>query len=138
MRTRENPGTDGRTRGRGEPGENPGRTRGEPGGRTRGQTGRFLLFCLPVARLARVIAVDVLHHITQRGNARRFILDCDAEDGQRSTVPTPGKMCWSSTASVGNVPSVPGFPGFLSPGFPGFCPGFCPRLSVPRCVGMIC
>jgi putative transposase len=32
-----------------------------------------------VARLARVIAVDIPHHVTQRGNARRFILDCDAE-----------------------------------------------------------
>jgi putative transposase len=27
-----------------------------------------------MARLARVIAVGVPHHITQRGNARRFIL----------------------------------------------------------------
>src|SRR5271154_3286534 len=36
---------------------------------------RFLL----VARLAPVIAVDVPHHVTQRGNARRFILDCDAD-----------------------------------------------------------
>jgi len=34
-----------------------------------------------VARLARVIAVDVPHHVTQRGNARRFILDCDADRG---------------------------------------------------------
>jgi putative transposase len=32
-----------------------------------------------VARLARVIAVDVPHHVTQRGNARRFILDCDTD-----------------------------------------------------------
>jgi putative transposase len=32
-----------------------------------------------VARFARVIAVDVAHHVTQRGNARRFILDCDAD-----------------------------------------------------------
>jgi len=29
--------------------------------------------------LARVIAVDVPHHVTQRGNARRFILDSDAD-----------------------------------------------------------
>jgi REP element-mobilizing transposase RayT len=36
---------------------------------------RFLI----VTRLARVIAVDVPHHVTQRGNARRFILDCDAD-----------------------------------------------------------
>jgi hypothetical protein len=32
-----------------------------------------------LARLARVVAVGVLHHVTQRGNARRFILDCDAD-----------------------------------------------------------
>jgi REP element-mobilizing transposase RayT len=32
-----------------------------------------------MARLARVVAVDVPHHVTQRGNARRFILDCDAD-----------------------------------------------------------
>jgi putative transposase len=32
-----------------------------------------------MARLARVIAVDVPHHVTQRGNARRFILDCDSD-----------------------------------------------------------
>src|SRR5271155_2709114 len=36
---------------------------------------RFLI----MTRLARVIAVDVPHHVTQRGNARRFILDCDAD-----------------------------------------------------------
>ena len=32
-----------------------------------------------MARLARVLAVGVRHHVTQRGNARRFILDCDAD-----------------------------------------------------------
>ena len=26
-----------------------------------------------------MIAVDIAHHVTQRGNARRFILDCDAD-----------------------------------------------------------
>jgi hypothetical protein len=25
------------------------------------------------------MAVDIPHHVTQRGNARRFILGCDAE-----------------------------------------------------------
>jgi REP element-mobilizing transposase RayT len=34
-----------------------------------------------MARLARVVAVDVPYHVTQRGNARRFILDCDADRG---------------------------------------------------------
>jgi putative transposase len=32
-----------------------------------------------MARLARVVAVGVPHHITQRGNGRRFILASDAE-----------------------------------------------------------
>ena len=32
-----------------------------------------------MARFARVIALGVPHHITQRGNARRFILDSDAQ-----------------------------------------------------------
>jgi putative transposase len=32
-----------------------------------------------MTRLARVIAVDIPHHVTQRGNARRFILECDAD-----------------------------------------------------------
>jgi putative transposase len=32
-----------------------------------------------MARLARVVAVDVPHHVTQRGNARRFMLECDAD-----------------------------------------------------------
>jgi len=45
----------------------------------RGQTGRFLIFLSAVARLARVVAVDVAHHVTQRGNARQFILATDAE-----------------------------------------------------------
>jgi putative transposase len=32
-----------------------------------------------MARLARVVAVDVAHHVTQRGNARQYILSSDAE-----------------------------------------------------------
>ncbi len=32
-----------------------------------------------VARFARVVAVDVAHHVTQRGNARAFVLDSDAD-----------------------------------------------------------
>ena len=32
-----------------------------------------------MGRLARVVAADVPHHLTQRGNGRRFILDCDAD-----------------------------------------------------------
>jgi hypothetical protein len=34
-----------------------------------------------VVRFARVVALDVAHPITQRGNARRFILETDAERG---------------------------------------------------------
>jgi hypothetical protein len=32
-------------------------------------------------RFARVVALDVAHHVTQRGNARRFILETDTERG---------------------------------------------------------
>src|SRR5262249_29294065 len=52
---------------------------GKPGTVNRGQTERFLIFLAAVARLARVVAVDVAHHVTQRGNARQFILSSDAE-----------------------------------------------------------
>src|SRR3984957_7738106 len=41
---------------------------------------RGLLILFPCyGRLARVVAVDVPHHLTQRGNDRRFILDCDSD-----------------------------------------------------------
>ena len=32
-----------------------------------------------MARFARVVAAGFPHHVTQRGNARRFILETDAE-----------------------------------------------------------
>jgi putative transposase len=32
-----------------------------------------------MGRFARVVATDVPHHLTQRGNGRRFVLDCDAD-----------------------------------------------------------
>jgi REP element-mobilizing transposase RayT len=32
-----------------------------------------------MGRFTRVVAVDVPHHLTQRVNGRRFILDCDAD-----------------------------------------------------------
>jgi putative transposase len=32
-----------------------------------------------VAPLARVIGVGVAHHVTQRGNGRRFLLESDAD-----------------------------------------------------------
>jgi hypothetical protein len=57
-----------------------------------------------MARLARVIAVGVPHHITQRGNARRFILQDEADRCAAfpmvvtSPVPkTPGVTAGSNT-----------------------------------------
>jgi putative transposase len=32
-----------------------------------------------MGRFTRVVAVEVPHHVTQRGNGRRLILDCDAD-----------------------------------------------------------
>jgi len=32
-----------------------------------------------MARLARVVAVGVPHHVTQRGNGRQYILACDPD-----------------------------------------------------------
>jgi hypothetical protein len=32
-----------------------------------------------MGRFNRVVAADIPHHVTQRGNGRRFILDCDAD-----------------------------------------------------------
>lgn len=46
----------------------------------RGQTGSFLIFYRVMARLARILVVNVPHHVTQRGNARQFLL---ASDGER-------------------------------------------------------
>ena len=50
-------------------------------------------FVSPMARLARVVAVDVAHHVTQRGNRREYILSSDSErvvylDVLRSTLST--------------------------------------------------
>ena len=44
------------------------------------QRGEVAAVIVPVmGRFNRVVAVDVPHHVTQRGNGRRFILDCDAD-----------------------------------------------------------
>jgi REP element-mobilizing transposase RayT len=32
-----------------------------------------------MARLPRVVVAEVPHHVTQRGNARHFMLDCEAD-----------------------------------------------------------
>ena len=47
----------------------------QPSTKAIGGAARFLI----MTRLARVIAGNVPHHVTQRGNVRRFILDCDAD-----------------------------------------------------------
>jgi putative transposase len=42
--------------------------------------GRVTADIVPVmGRFNRVVAVDLPHHVTQRGNGRRFIWDCDAD-----------------------------------------------------------
>jgi hypothetical protein len=61
-----------------------------------------------VARLARVVAIDVAHHVTQRGNRRQLIFTSDSEPLNRTL---PKKNV--------NVPSVPDFRFSLSPIFPG-------------------
>jgi hypothetical protein len=41
------------------------------------QRGEVAAVIVPVmGRFNRLVAVDVRHHVTQRGNGRRFILDC--------------------------------------------------------------
>jgi hypothetical protein len=58
----------------------PGETRGrKPGDGNPGTDGTFSasLFCM--ARMARIVAVNVPHHVTQRGNARQFLLVTDDE-----------------------------------------------------------
>jgi hypothetical protein len=69
-----------------------------------------------MARLARVIAVGVPHHITQRGNARRFILQDESDrkvytnpntlggphhsPEKKTTVAALGYMCATPTATT--------------------------------------
>jgi putative transposase len=45
-----------------------------------------------MTRLARVIAVGVPHHITQRGNARRFILQDESDRSKRPKFPSGAKL----------------------------------------------
>ncbi len=60
--------------------ENRGKLKiGKPGIPGNGKRGRYLVLCLPMARVARVVGVDVAHHVTQGGNGREFILATDAE-----------------------------------------------------------
>jgi putative transposase len=67
-----------------------------------------------MARLARVVVADVPHHVTQRGNARRFLLDCDSdrrvylellrEDTQRCRVAVLGYCLMSNHVHLVLVP----------------------------------
>jgi hypothetical protein len=74
-----------------------------------------------MARLARVIALEVAHHVTQRGNARQFILNCDAERevylsllretwGQTGRFPA-GKTWKPGDGNLGNLGTDGMFPG---------------------------
>ena len=47
--------------------------------RNPGTDGTFSGIVSTVARLARVVVAEVAHHVTQRGNARQFLLASDAE-----------------------------------------------------------
>ena len=75
-----------------------GRTALACGGSRRARSSRLR----EMARLARVIALEVAHHVTQRGNARQFILDSDTE-----------RQVYLSLL-VSRL--SPGFPRFLPPG----------------------
>jgi hypothetical protein len=39
-----------------------------------------------MARLPRVVVADVAHHVTQRGNARQFLLATDCERKEEKLV----------------------------------------------------
>jgi hypothetical protein len=65
--------------------------RRKSGDEIRGQTGRFLLSCPRMARPPRIAAINTPHHVTQRGDARKFTLSNGAEKSE-------------------NVPSVPDSP----------------------------
>src|SRR5690348_16500391 len=52
--------------------------RGTTGGSS-GTDGTFSVILCEMARLASIVAVNVAHDVTQRGNARQFILAADSE-----------------------------------------------------------
>jgi len=64
------------------------------------QTGRFLVFCRVMARLARTVVVNVPQHLTQCG-------------GGWQSLPRARRK-------AGNFPSVPGFPEYTT-AFVGGC-----------------
>ena len=50
-----------------------------PGRRKPGTDGKLSVVIPPVARLPRVVVVDVARHVAQRGNGGQFILATDSE-----------------------------------------------------------
>jgi putative transposase len=68
-----------------------------------------------MARLTRVVIVDVAHHVTQRGNGRQFILANDAErmvylDLLRQAVHQQGVSVVGYCLMSNHVPSRPEAP----------------------------
>jgi hypothetical protein len=67
-----------------------------------------------MGRFTRVVAVDVPHHVTQRGNGRRFVLDGEAdrtiyrsEDHAKRSSQIEGKANSPSTRSRLSFSQVP-------------------------------
>jgi REP element-mobilizing transposase RayT len=57
----------------------PNALRRQTGDGRRGTDGTFSVILFGMARLARIVAVNIAHRVTQRGNARQFILAADSE-----------------------------------------------------------
>jgi len=67
-----------------------------------------------MARLARVVAIDAPQHITQRGNARQFLFECD-----------PGRLVWLGVLRPRSQPLNLAAQRF-GPGVPGpYCGPLC-------------
>ncbi len=62
-----------------------------------------LRYFLLAARFARVIALDTRHHVTQRGNARQFILATDAERLVYLDLRNGAARCIAGYATLGAV-----------------------------------
>jgi hypothetical protein len=77
-----------------------------------------------VGRLARVVAVGVAHHVTQRGDGRRFLLDSDADRPIYLELLQENlrlhELLLITAAMSGKLP-VPS-PGY--PPSPGYAPGY--------------
>jgi putative transposase len=63
-----------------------------------------------MARLPRVVVADVAHHVTQRGNARQFLLATDSERMVYLKLTRQvARARLKKRKNKYNVPSVPGF-----------------------------